>query len=119
MFGPSSNAGGPRAGTAIPRKPRHGGMMSTTSSSIDSARKQSSSVCPICHGAGFLRRDVPVDHPDFGRAIPCEGKQREVVQAELTDLRASSGLAHLSRMTFETFRPDGIGLNPAKRKNLH
>ncbi len=93
--------------------------MNTTSSSIDKKSKQSNATCPICGGAGFLRRDVPVDHPDFGKAIPCECKQREVVQAELVDLRASSGLAHLSRMTFETFRPDGIGLNPDKRKNLH
>lgn len=74
--------------------------------------------CPICGGAGFLRRDVPVDHPDFGRAIPCDCKIRETQQASLTDLHKSSGLAPLSQMTFETFRPDGIGLNPDKRKNL-
>jgi DNA replication protein DnaC len=65
-------------------------------------------VCPICHGAGYLRRDVPVDHPDFGRAIPCECKIRETQQASLDDLH----------MTFEAFRADGIGLNPDKRKNL-
>ena len=23
-------------------------------------------------GAGFLRRDVPIDHPDFGKAVPCD-----------------------------------------------
>lgn len=74
--------------------------------------------CPICGGAGFLRRDVPVDHPDFGRAVPCDCKIRETQQASLDDLRKSSGLAPLSQMTFETFRPDGIGLNPDKRKNL-
>lgn len=93
--------------------------MSTTSSSIDSKRTGSNAPCPICGGVGFLRRDVPVDDPDFGKAIPCECKKAEVVQAELADLRTSSGLTHLSRMTFETFRPDGIGLNPGKRKNLH
>lgn len=77
-----------------------------------------SSVCPICHGVGFFRRDVPVDHPDFGRAIPCECKIRETQQASLEDLRQRSGLGHLPQMTFETFRPDGIGLPPDKRKNL-
>ncbi|HEX7586824.1 MAG TPA: ATP-binding protein, partial [Anaerolineae bacterium] len=75
-------------------------------------------VCPICHGAGFLRRDVPVDHPDFGRAVPCVCKLRETRQAELADLRGSSGIVHLSQMTFDSFRPDGIGLNPDRRKNL-
>lgn len=94
-------------------------MMSTINSSIDKKPDRVKDPCPVCGGAGFLRRDVPVDHPDFGKAIPCECKQRETVQAELVDLRTSSGLAHLSRMTFETFRPDGIGLNPDKRKNLH
>ncbi len=75
-------------------------------------------VCPICHGAGFLRRDVPVDHPDFGRGIPCECKLRETREAEIADLRGSSGIVHLTQMTFDSFRPDGIGLNPDKRKNL-
>jgi len=65
-----------------------------------------------------LRREVPVDHPDFGRAIPCECKIRETQQAEVADLRSSSGIIHLSQMTFDSFRPDGIGLNPDRRKNL-
>ncbi|MBI4785437.1 MAG: ATP-binding protein [Chloroflexi bacterium] len=76
------------------------------------------SPCPICGGAGFLRREVPVDHPDFGRAVPCDCKKRETQLAELNGLRSSSGLTHLTQMTFETFRSEGIGLNPDKRKNL-
>jgi DNA replication protein DnaC len=84
-----------------------------------SANVAVTSPCPICGGAGFLRRDVPVDHPDFGQAVPCECKKREAQVAELESLRSSSGLTHLGQMTFETFRPDGIGLNPDKRKNLH
>lgn len=95
--------------------------MSTTSSSTaksktDFTRKDG--VCPICGGAGYLRLDVPVDHPDFGRAVPCDCKIRETQQASLEDLRKNSGLAALALMKFETFRPDGIGLNPDKRKNL-
>ncbi len=91
--------------------------MSTTNTST--ARPEADPACPICGGAGFLRRDVPVDHPDFGRAIPCQCKIRETEQADLDALRASSGLTHLTQMTFNSFRPDGIGLNPDKRKNLH
>ncbi len=75
-------------------------------------------VCPICGGVGFLRREVPVDHPDFGRAVPCECKLRETQQASIDSLRSASGLTHLSQMTFATFRPDGVGLPPDKRKNL-
>jgi len=74
--------------------------------------------CPICGGTGFVRRDVPVGDPDFGRAIPCECKLRETQQASVDNLRNASGLVHLSQMTFASFRPEGIGLNPDKRKNL-
>lgn len=31
----------------------------------------SDDACKACRGAGYVRRDVPVDHPDFGRALPC------------------------------------------------
>lgn len=86
--------------------------MSTANTSTDNR------VCPICHGAGFVRREVPLDHPDFGRAIPCECKRRETHQATLDELRHTSGITHLAQMTFESFLPDGIGLNPLKRKNL-
>jgi DNA replication protein DnaC len=75
-------------------------------------------VCPICGGAGFVRREVSIDHPDFGRAIPCVCKLRETQQASFDELRHGSGLAHLTQMTFATFMPEGIGLNPDKRDNL-
>ncbi len=85
---------------------------------LNSSSVKSQPKCPICGGVGFVRRDVPVDHPDFGRAVPCACKLRETQQAGVDDVRRTSGLAHLTQMTFATFRPDGIGLNPAKRKNL-
>ena len=28
-------------------------------------------VCPRCKGAGYVRRDVPVGHADFGRSLRC------------------------------------------------
>ena len=27
--------------------------------------------CPICGGVGYLRQDVPVGDPKFGRIVPC------------------------------------------------
>ncbi|MEW5718965.1 MAG: ATP-binding protein, partial [Chloroflexota bacterium] len=84
----------------------------------NSSNANAQSPCPICGGVGFLRRDVPVDHPDFGRAVPCVCKLRETQHAELDDLRKTSGLAHLSQMTFGAFHSEGIGLPPDKRKNL-
>ena len=32
---------------------------------------QPDNSCPTCGGTGFVRIDVPVGHPDFGKAVPC------------------------------------------------
>ena len=32
--------------------------------------------CQICAGAGYLRRDLPLDHPDFGRLQLCPNVDR-------------------------------------------
>lgn len=29
-------------------------------------------ACKICNGIGWLRDDLPVGHPDFGKLIACE-----------------------------------------------
>ena len=63
-------------------------------------------------------RDVPVGHPDFGRAIPCQCKQAEIERRRLARLRTLSNLDTLQHMTFDTFRPDGIGLSEERRRNL-
>ena len=75
-------------------------------------------VCPICQGAGYLRRDVPLGHPDFGRAIPCGCKVRELEERRLRDLRQTSNLGLLARMTFDAFVAEGHGLNPHVQDNL-
>ncbi|MBI3741632.1 MAG: ATP-binding protein, partial [Chloroflexi bacterium] len=80
--------------------------------------KTEKKVCPTCGGAGWLRRDVPVDHPDFGRALPCHCKVAETRQAALDSLRQSSGVVHLSQLTFERFKADGVGLSAERKKNL-
>lgn len=59
-----------------------------------------------------------MEHPDFGRAFPCECKIRETQQSDLAELRQTSGLTHLPQMTFAAFRSEGIGLPPDRRKNL-
>ncbi len=74
--------------------------------------------CPLCQGAGYLIKDVPVGHPDFGRLYPCRCKVEELTAKRLSDLRNLSNLGLLSRMTFESFVPEGYGLNQLKRRNL-
>jgi DNA replication protein DnaC len=75
--------------------------------------------CPLCGGLGFVREDVPVGHPHFGKVFPCRCKLDEIERQRLEQLRALSNLDHLTHMTFGTFLPDGIGLTPDKARNLH
>ncbi len=75
-------------------------------------------VCPICKGAGYLVKDVPVGHPDFGKLFPCQCKLEELQAKRLAQLRSFSNLGQLARMTFESFVPEGYGLNAERRENL-
>jgi DNA replication protein DnaC len=59
--------------------------------------------CPRCGGIGFVRVDVPPEHPLFGRALPCICKQRELIERRARLLRQQGNIQHLGRMTFEAF----------------
>jgi DNA replication protein DnaC len=76
-------------------------------------------VCPFCGGLGFVRADVPVGHPDFGKLVPCTCHLAEVAQRRTDTLRILSDLDTLARMTFESFIPGAPGLPPDKQANLH
>lgn len=97
------------------RKP---GIQKKNIESSSSTEQQDSGICPICHGSGYLRLDVPPGHPDFGRVVPCRCKIREIEQQRLQDLRRASNLGLLTRMSFDTFVPGGHGLPPQTQDNL-
>ncbi len=81
-------------------------------------QEEEPAVCPICKGVGYRVKDVPVGHPDFGQLVPCQCKARELEHRRLAALRAVSNVNLLSHMTFDTFVPEGYGLNEVRRKNL-
>lgn len=85
---------------------------------ISNKNHQKNDVCPICGGTGFVRRDVPVGHRDFGKAIPCRCTREARAEKRQESLRELSNLGNLSRMTFDTFTPEGYGLNEALSSNL-
>ncbi|MBE2235754.1 MAG: ATP-binding protein [Anaerolinea sp.] len=88
-----------------------------TSSSTEPA-DLAGDLCPICHGQGFVVLDLPIGHPDFGRAQPCRCRQAEIALRRQVELTKVSNLDQLRHMTFETFRADGVGLNEEQRQNL-
>ncbi len=62
--------------------------------------------CPYCHGAGYVRLDVPVGHPQFGKAVPCICRRNKIQHKRLERLREAGNLQHLKDMTFDTFQTE-------------
>lgn len=67
---------------------------------------------------GFIIPDVPMEHPDFGRAKMCTCRLAEEETKKASRLYKLSQLGALKECTFENFLADGIGLNPSKQRNL-
>ncbi|MEI7847150.1 MAG: hypothetical protein WCK35_15230, partial [Chloroflexota bacterium] len=36
--------------------------------------------CPICGGLGYLRRDLPLGHPEFGKVSICDCRRKSVTE---------------------------------------
>jgi DNA replication protein DnaC len=66
-------------------------------------RPAESPVCPKCKGAGWLRLDVPLGHPSFGRLFRCECQQRNEDRARVTEMRRLSQLDGLECKSFAAF----------------
>lgn len=75
--------------------------------------------CPYCGGLGYLREDLPVGHPDFGKLEICSCRQAQVSQEVRERLFALSNLHELQHLTFENFAPRGrVGLWPMEADSL-
>ncbi len=86
--------------------------------STASAPSEQEWLCPICGGIGYLRHDVPVGHPNFGKLVPCDCRLADQEAARTRRLRAISNLDTMARFTFNRFVPEGYGLTEEKRRNL-
>ena len=60
-----------------------------------------STDCPICKGIGYISYDLPVGHPEFGRAYPCRCRTGEGAQemAKLSGLTEKERKLRLSMFT--------------------
>ncbi|MEO8354276.1 MAG: ATP-binding protein [Chloroflexota bacterium] len=63
--------------------------------------------CPHCGGGGYLRVDVPVGHPDFGKLEICVCRRANITDTVRERLFALSHLDELKDLTFESFKPRG------------
>ncbi|HEX6542095.1 MAG TPA: hypothetical protein VF040_10105, partial [Ktedonobacterales bacterium] len=70
-------------------------------------------VCPRCHGAGYVRLDVPVGDPAFGQAIRCTCKEQQIEERDRSNLRRLSNLDPFRDRTFESFDSKQPGIQEA------
>ncbi|MCC9078587.1 ATP-binding protein [Litorilinea aerophila] len=75
-------------------------------------------ACPICKGTGYVVPDLPIGHPDFGKAVPCRCQAQARLEKRLRRLQTTSNLAALKHLTFERFIPEPAHLPPDKVFNL-
>lgn len=86
---------------------------SSTKNRNDQAYLAGDPDCPHCHGLGYLRLELPVGHPDFGKLQICSCRQGQISRQVHRRLYALSNLAELSHLTFDRFKPRGrVGLRP-------
>lgn len=63
--------------------------------------------CPHCHGAGYVRHEVPLGDPLFGRLEACVCRSAEIAGAARARLFEMSRLDSLSHLNFANFEPHG------------
>ncbi|MCC6616992.1 MAG: ATP-binding protein [Anaerolineae bacterium] len=85
----------------------------TNSSASDAAE-----VCPICGGLGYVRVDLPVGHPDFGKLFRCPRNHGAVDEERLETLRKVGNLGVFADKSFENFTFDLPYLNGQQRASL-
>ncbi len=79
-------------------------MESSANMSNTNKPQISEKVCPICGGVGYVRREVPVGDPMFGRLEVCVCQRESLRKAESERLYQISNLASFSRFSFDTFQ---------------
>jgi DNA replication protein DnaC len=68
---------------------------------------------------GYLRSDLPLGHPDFGKLEICSCRQGQISQQVRQRLFALSNLDELQHLTFESFKPRGhVGMRPTQADSL-
>lgn len=83
------------------------GVNRTYNDSIYPDDQPEAEVCDVCDGRRWLTLEVPVGHPDFGKAQPCECQAETMASERSARLRRYSNLGVLSRMTFRSVIPNG------------
>jgi DNA replication protein DnaC len=91
--------GGQPVAVATPNQPSR----STRSKRQPTNPQTTTTVCPQCKGAGWLRTDAEVGSPNFGRIIACICKTREIEQHRQRSLMNMSNLDDFAALNFANY----------------
>ncbi|MBM2848851.1 MAG: hypothetical protein HW418_1793, partial [Anaerolineales bacterium] len=70
-------------------------------------------------GVGYLRDDLPVGHPNFGKVRPCTCQMENLQMQRALQLREDSNTEILGGKTFDTFLSEGVSPDPNIRATVH
>jgi len=77
--------------------------------------------CPYCRGVGYVRYDVPLEDPRFGRLEMCPNARRRALETSLArgeiDPRVGLSAQEIREMTWDMVR-DGVNDAPLARRAL-
>ena len=86
--------------------------------SADPPEADEDGVCDDCGGAGFVRKNVRLGHPDFGKAFPCRCTEDEREDERLARLQRYSNLGALLRLTFDDLMARGRSPRPQDQERF-
>jgi len=69
-------------------------------------------ACEVCGDFGWVRVEVPITHPYFGKVIPCRCQQKEDDPSRLARLQRYSNMGPLTRLNFQATKQDGRSADP-------
>jgi DNA replication protein DnaC len=105
--------------TATEKAGSEGNKNKDTDGPIRQVKMPGDPNCPICGGIGYLRQDLPIDHPDFGKIIPCSCRSEEITQSARARLFRMSSLNALKELKFDNFEKRGrVGLGVTQSNSL-
>ena len=76
----------------ISKTERNPALTTSTSPKMSGHQPLEVHDCPVCKDFEWLRRDLPVHHPDFGKLIPCECQSDDLANRRLAELQRMSGM---------------------------
>ena len=64
--------------------------------------------CNLCQDAKFVRINLPIDHAEFGKAVPCECSINENHEKTVSKLLEFSRINNLDNLDFETISKNNL-----------